>query len=188
MDKRKLANQRVKDRLLSALIEFGGQKDWSKVTITELIKKSGVARASFYRNFKSVEEIIDYGICQMTLQYNKGKSFLAEDFHSKELMLYKFRFYKEHANLILAFHRAKISFTLLDVITDCEIEACGDMPITSISKYELYYYSGAFYNMMLHWLESGTKETPEAMANEFLRIVNNFSKNIENTKTTELSC
>ena len=47
MDKRKAANQRVKDRLLSALIEFSGYNDWSKLTITELIEKSGVARASF---------------------------------------------------------------------------------------------------------------------------------------------
>lgn len=172
MDKRKIANQKVKDRLLSALIDFASEKDWSKVTVTELIKKSGVARVSFYRNFKSVEEIIDYGIEQMTLCYNEGKMFLVEDFHSKELMLYKFRFYKEHADLVLAFHRAKISTTLLDVITDCEIDACGDMPITSIARYELYYYSGAFYNMMLCWLEGGTKESPEEMADEFLRIMN----------------
>ena len=36
MDKRKLANQQVKDRLFTALMEFAGQKDLSKVTITEL--------------------------------------------------------------------------------------------------------------------------------------------------------
>ena len=170
MDKRKAANQRVKDRLLSALIEFSGYNDWSKLTITELIEKSGVARASFYRNFKSVEEIIDYGIQQMTQRYHEGNPYLNEDFHCKEVMLYKFQFYKKYAHLILSFHHAKMATTLLDVITDCEIEACGDMPVNSISKYELYYYSGAFYNMMLCWLENGTKETPEAMADEFLRI------------------
>lgn len=162
----------VKDKLLTALISFSGEKDWSKVTVTELIKKSGVARASFYRNFKSIEEIIDYGIEQMTSCYNKGKLYLAEDFHSKELMLYKFRFYKQYASLVLAFHHANTSVTLLDVITDCEIDALGDMPVNSISKYELYYYSGAFYNMMIYWLENGIKETPEAMADEFLYIVN----------------
>lgn len=54
MDKRKIANQLVKDRLFSALVDFAGEKDWSKVKVTELIEKSGVARASFYRNFKSV--------------------------------------------------------------------------------------------------------------------------------------
>lgn len=170
MDKRKIANKMVKDRLLAALMDFAGRKDWSKVTVTELINSSGVARASFYRNFKSVEEIIEYGIAQMSQLYHQGKGSLAEDFRSRELMLYKFRFYQEHSGLVLAFHRAKVTTTLLDIITDCEIDAFGDMPTNSISRYELYYYSGAFYNMMLCWLEGGMKETPEAMADEFLRI------------------
>lgn len=173
MDKRKAANQKVKDRLFSALIDFAGQKDWSKLTVTELIEKSGVARASFYRNFKSVEELIDYGISQMALRYHKEKPFLTEDFHSKEAMLYKFQFYQKYANVVLAFHHAKVTVTLLDIITDCEIDACGDMPVSSISKYELYYFAGAFYNMLLSWLENGMKETPEEMADEFLRIANN---------------
>ena len=45
MDKRKLANQQVKDRLLAALIDFAGRKDWSKVTVTELVEQAGVARS-----------------------------------------------------------------------------------------------------------------------------------------------
>lgn len=174
MDKRKAANQNVKDRLFTALIEFAGQKDWSKLTVSELIEKSGVARASFYRNFKSVEEIIEYGIDQMALRYHEGKPYHIEDFRSREVVLYKFRFYQEHADIVLAFHHAKVATTLLDVITNCEIDACGDMPFHSISRYELYYFAGAFYNMMLCWLESGWKESPEAMADEFLRIVNNI--------------
>ena len=170
MDQRKAANERVKDRLFSALVEFAGRRDWSKLTVTELIEHSGMARASFYRNFKSVEELIDYGIGRMAQRYHEGNPCRNEDFHSREAMVYKFRFYQENAPLVLAFHRAKLAVTLLDVITDCEINACGDMPANSISKYELYYFSGAFYNMMLCWLENGTKETPEAMAEEFLRL------------------
>ena len=170
MDKRKAANERVKDRLFYALIEFAGQKDWSKLTVTELIEKSGVARASFYRNFKSVNELVDYGIQRMAQRYHEGRPHQGEALHSRQAMVYQFRFYQENAGLVLAFHRAKMAVTLLDIITDCEIEARGDMPADSISKYELYYYAGAFYNMMLCWLEAGTKESPEAMADEFLRI------------------
>lgn len=170
MEKKKTAVPMVKDRLFSTLVSVSGHKDWSKLTVTELIEKSGVARASFYRNFRSVEDVIDYGIEQMALRYHEGKPFLAEDFRKREVVLYKFQFYQKHADLILAFHHAKMATTLPDVITDCEIDACGDMPLSSISKYELYYFSGAFYNMMLCWLENGTKETPEAMADEFLRI------------------
>ena len=176
MDKRKIANQLVKDRLFSALVDFAGEKDWSMVKVTELIEKSGVARASFYRNFKSVEEIIGYGIHKLSLEYHEKMPALTESPHSREMILYKFRFYREHADLVLAFHHAKISTTLLDVITDCEIDAYGDMPANSIAKYELYYFAGAFYNMLLCWLEGGMRETPEAMTDEFLRIAGSFSQ------------
>lgn len=178
MDKRKSANQMVKDRLLAALVALIGKKDYSQLTVTELIEASGVARASFYRNFKTIEDLMDYGIQQMTLCYHEGKDFADEDFHSREVMRYKFQFYQKHAELILAFHHAKAPTTLLDLMIDCEIEACGDMPVSAISRYEIYYFSGAFYNMMIHWLESGAKETPEAMADEFLRITNKYGKGI----------
>lgn len=171
MDKRKEANQRVKDRLFSAMVELADHKDWSKLTVTELINQSGVARASFYRNFKSVEDLIDYGIGQMAQRYHAGKPLQRDDFHSREAVLYKFQFYKEYSSIVLAFHRAKLATTLLDIITDCEIDARGDMPVGSVSKYELYFYAGAFYNVLLCWLEGGAKETPETMADEFLHIV-----------------
>lgn len=172
MDKRKIANQLVKDKLLQAMLTLLQEKEWSKISITELVEASGVARASYYRNFASVEELLDYGLAQITRQYHENSPSPVEDFHDKELMRYKFRFYKEHMSLILAFHRAKTPVTLLDVITDCVIDAKGDMPVHSISKYELYYYSGAFYNMVLFWLEGGASESPEAMADEFLRLAN----------------
>lgn len=170
MDKRKIANQKVKDKLLSALMTLIQEKEISKITVTELIETSGVARASFYRNFKSVEEILTYGLEQMSLEYHKGRPSTAEDFNDKALIEYKFRFYKEHGKIVLAFHRSKASLSLLDVISDCVIDSHGDMPTSSISKYSLYYYSGAFYNMVLHWLENGAKESVEDMAEEFLRI------------------
>ena len=170
MDKRKVANQQVKDRLLAALVEFAGRKDWSKVTVTELVEAAGVARASFYRNFASVEELVDYGVRQVTERYHAGKPEGREGFRDRALVEYKFRFYQENAPLVLAFHRAKAATSLLDLITDCEIACWGDMPLSSPDRYEVYCYAGAFYNVLLCWLESGTRESPEAMADAFMRL------------------
>lgn len=170
MDKRKLANQQVKDRLLAALVDFAGRKDWSKVTVTELVEAAGVARASFYRNFASVEDLVEYGISQVTQRYHEGKPEGCEGFRDRAIVEYKFRFYQENAQLVLAFHRAKAATSLLDLITDCEIAVWGDMPVSSPARYEVYFYAGAFYNVLLCWLESGAKEPPEAMAEEFMRI------------------
>lgn len=170
MDKRKLANQQVKDRLLAALIDFAGRKDWSKVTVTELVEQAGVARASFYRNFSSVEDLVDYGIRQVTQRYHEGMPTTDGNPRSRERIEYQFRFYQEHASLVLGFHRAKASTSLLDLVTDCEIASHGDMSASSPERYQLYFYAGAFYNMLVCWLESGLRETPEALADEFLRL------------------
>lgn len=170
MNKRKVANQQVKDRLLTALLEFAGEKDLSQVKVTELVERSGVARASFYRNFNSVEDIVEYGIQHMADLYHESKPASGEGFRSREMVLYKFRFYQKYAEIVLAFHRAHVSTSLLDIITDCEIDESGDMPAHSIARYELYYFAGAFYNMLIYWLETGMRETPEAMTDEFLRI------------------
>lgn len=170
MDKRKVANQQVKDRLLGALLQLAGEKDLSQVKVTELVERSGVARASFYRNFDSVEDIVDYGIQRMARLYHEGMPPSSGGVRSRDEMVYRFRFYRDHAAIVLAFHRAHVSASLLDIVTDCEIEMGGDMPANSIARYELYYFAGAFYNMLICWLEGGMRETPEAMADEFLRI------------------
>lgn len=172
MDKRMIANQKVKDSLLGALIKLAQDSKWSSISITALIKQAGVARSSFYRNFSSIEDIVDYGIAQMNERYKQENPSPDENFRNRGLMYFKFRFFKEHANLLLTFHHAQTPQTLLAAINDFVVDAFGDMPSSSISKYELYYYSGAFYNMVIHWLEDGAKESPEDMAEEFLRIAN----------------
>lgn len=169
MDKRKEANQQVKDRLLQALLQLAQEKDLSQVKVTELVERSGVARASFYRNFGTVEDILDYGIRRMARLYHEGMPVGVAP-RSREAVLYQFRFYREHASIVLAFHHAHAAITLLDVITDCEIAAHGDMPAASLERYELYYYAGAFYNMLVCWLESDLRETSEELADEFLRL------------------
>lgn len=45
------------------------------------------------------------------------------------------------------------------------------MSASSPERYQLYFYAGAFYNVLICWLESGMKESPAAMADEFARML-----------------
>ena len=45
MDKRKIENQRVKDNITKALFQLLGEKSISQITISEIIRVAGVARA-----------------------------------------------------------------------------------------------------------------------------------------------
>lgn len=51
----------VKQSLTEALISLMDVKPFSEITVTELVLKAGVARATYYRNFSSKEQVLtDY--------------------------------------------------------------------------------------------------------------------------------
>ena len=58
MNKNEIANNIVKESLTDALFTLMSNKEFNDITITELSKKAGVSRLSFYRNYTSKEEII----------------------------------------------------------------------------------------------------------------------------------
>ena len=44
----------VVDQIIQALYILMGEKDYSDITVTEVIKRAQVSRASFYRHFSSI--------------------------------------------------------------------------------------------------------------------------------------
>jgi len=46
--------------MCSALLELMLEKDYAKISIGEIAKKAGVDRSSYYRHFKSKEDIISF--------------------------------------------------------------------------------------------------------------------------------
>lgn len=52
MDKRSELNKEIKGAMAKALFLLLEEKEFDSITISEIVIKAGVARASYYRNFK----------------------------------------------------------------------------------------------------------------------------------------
>ncbi len=167
MDKR---NKQVKERLTKAMINLSSKKGWENITISDIIKESKVARATFYRNFESIDELINYGIDQFHSDYWENAPKSCSNFLCEEMLEYTFTFFKQNKDLILSYCNYGTSSSILDIITEGMILSFGDMPSTSPLRYKLYYYSGALYNMMLYWLKDGMNESEKKMAITFLKF------------------
>jgi AcrR family transcriptional regulator len=50
----------VKKLMADAFVELLSEKDYIDITVTDVVNKAQVARVSFYRNFNSVSDIIDF--------------------------------------------------------------------------------------------------------------------------------
>ena len=59
MSKASMDNMRVKKQITEGLFSLLRKKPFSEITVTDIVKESNVARASYYRNFQNKEEIIE---------------------------------------------------------------------------------------------------------------------------------
>ena len=53
------ANQITRESIETALLHLMDNKDLPQISISELVRKAGVSRNAFYRNYKSKEEILE---------------------------------------------------------------------------------------------------------------------------------
>ena len=68
MNKKQEANEFVKECITTALLQIMEGKDFEAITITELTRKAGVGRVSFYRNFESKEDVIRQYLGKLNLK------------------------------------------------------------------------------------------------------------------------
>ncbi|HGK7337059.1 TPA: TetR/AcrR family transcriptional regulator [Streptococcus suis] len=72
----KEANQLTKESIETALLFLLEKKELKQISVSELVRKAGVSRNAFYRNYKSKEEILeDY--------YERTSSNLKHDLQDK---------------------------------------------------------------------------------------------------------
>ena len=167
MDKRKEANLRVKISITEALLHLLDQKSISEITVSEIISTAGVARSSFYRNYTSKENVITTLIADILEEYRENMSSDGENVYTRENIRMGFQFFSHYERIILDLHRFGYGSIILAMMNRFHEDIAGNMPHTSIQKYELYIYIGALYNTALMWLVSGKKESVDEITEMF---------------------
>ena len=169
MDKRKEANLRVKQSITETLLRLLEQKSISQITISEIITSAGVARSSFYRNYTSKERVITTLISDILEEYRANMKSDGDNVYTYENIHMGFEFFSHYERLVLDLHRFGYGSIILQMMNQFHEDIAGSMPHTSISRYELYIYTGALYNTALMWLFTGKKESADEITEMFRR-------------------
>ncbi|MBR5113246.1 MAG: helix-turn-helix transcriptional regulator, partial [Clostridia bacterium] len=48
----------TRESIVTALVLLFADKPYEKITVTEIVKKAGVSRTAFYRNFNTKEDVL----------------------------------------------------------------------------------------------------------------------------------
>lgn len=164
MDKRMLENKRVRTAIAKAWIALLKEKSFSEIKVTDLVKRAGVARQSYYRNFESMEDVAkEYmsEIQQDTMRKLKKQKIEQYNKDFGTVIMEGLGWHKED---ILAIYHAGLSQIILEMINQmCEF-IFGNMSSQSIERYQLYCLAGMIFNVEMKWLENGAKESAEEIS------------------------
>ena len=172
------ARRNIDQALAQSLKKLTVRRPFDKITVREIAEGAGVIRATFYRHFRSKEEVVRCCLAGL-LDGTDGRSGSdaeekkprewfrggQEDFYSYIMPI--FRSFSKHKQQILMLSRAGLSGELLDVLKDYFHfdGSLRDWPRQEETEkmYRDAFRIGGIYASLLLWISHDMRETPEEM-------------------------
>ncbi len=159
------SNRITRECIQTALAILLESKDLEHITISELVKKAGVSRTAFYRNYNTKQDIIDE-IVELTSFYLSElvyEATLSND--SYPLFLTLFDYIRNNEAVFMMLLKNSFYEKIAQLFEE-------DYPLTkSEARYIWIGYYGMLRDIQLSWCNHGMKESNEEMA----RICSNIT-------------
>ncbi len=167
MDKRKVENQRVKKSITDALLELMHDKSISQITITEIINKANVARASFYRNYESKDDVLMTLVDDILEDFRDKADYDLADCYTYKHSVRCFKYFKRFRRYVIDLYEFGYGVGLLEKLNEFHIANAEIISGDSVEKYRLYIFIGALFDTAIIWLKNGAVESAEDIARVF---------------------
>lgn len=162
----------VEECIESAFFELLKTKKFEDITITEIIKKSGVSRMGFYRNFSSKEDIIenlvfkcfDQSITEITTARQL-------DFSITKIIETSLTKLQEHADKVKLLLDNNLIALLFTYYQKAFFALYETKSTSRIREYSAKMFLGELFTLEMAWIQNGLIETPQEMAKIYYKIL-----------------
>ncbi len=162
----------VKDCITKALFNLLEKKDFENITISEIIKKSGVSRMGFYRNYKTKENVIETFIQDKFFEtINEIKDERKLNFQTPNIMLTTLKNFQKFSDYIKLFLNRNLEGLLYNCYHKAFYYLYHNDKQSRIREYSIQMFIGELFNLEITWLKKGMKETPEQLTKIYYRIL-----------------
>ncbi len=169
-------NYSVKTEIEKALLNLLAQKEYTDITVTDVVKEAKVARVSFYRNFTSIADVIE-SIAEQTMQkFNIELLPLMDSSDERKLREFLFNYFYQislnhdemwalgsiNSNTLSSYLGAKFQHSF-------NISDSSDLTISQ--KYGWVAKLCLLDGIARQWILNGMCETPEEMIDYVMPII-----------------
>ncbi len=157
MNRKQELNAFIKSCITDALIQLMQKKPFEEISITELTQTAGVGRASFYRNFKSKQDVLAQHLSDLLVEWGKDFEVKGDKDYFNESL---FRHFYKHKNVYLLLYQQGLSNLIYDSIRQA---FKFDESANNIERYVKSTFAGLIFGMVDEWMRQGMQESPEEL-------------------------
>ncbi|MBP2651471.1 MAG: regulatory protein TetR [Firmicutes bacterium] len=159
MKRKNVSTQLIKEYISEALLLLMVNKNYNDISISEITKKAGVNRSTYYRNFASKEAVLKFSLENILFSYiSEFKDSKYTD--SKNYLNIIFCHFYRYKSQLLLIQRNGLSYLLLEVVNAYFEKTLCDQISNQKEKFRIYYHAGGIYNFLLLWMDNSMQESP----------------------------
>lgn len=156
----------LKECMADALLKLLEKKTIDEITISEITDTANVGRVTFYRNFKSKEDILHFK-CQV-IEERWNEQLTPEEKADTSLLIYSFfNLMNSIRKTLIILYRANLHHIVLLSIFGSLKEKNADM--TDDTVYSAAFISFGMFGILTEWVNDGCKKTPQELTDLTLK-------------------
>ena len=166
MSKGKIAEQ-SRRWIVESFFDLLHIKDLSKISVTEIVENAELDRRTFYRHFKSKEDIISFYIHEASKQYeDMMKTEIV--FDNRSIAGAFFNICDRHKDIFRLLYKQNLLHLLLNDLNgifqkyQCKFASAEELQSAN-RAFILSYHIGGLCNLLIMWLSEDCKKTPAQM-------------------------
>lgn len=177
---RELNSRTIPTRLAigDAILDELEEKNYTKIKVSDVIKRAKVSRMSFYRYYENLyDALCDYlGIIVNGYMIEGGEQDDTTIFMELKHIEFSLNYFDRYSRYFLILNRHGLYSVLIEAVNEYVVK--NIFPQKKLHLYELYAYAGALLNSFLKWEEDGKKESAHDVALMIYRLFNHKEENI----------
>lgn len=161
-----MRKQIVKTYLTDALFQLLEKYPLEKITIQKLIQTAGVCRASFYRNYLTMNQIIDEYLNETFTSTFEKNPINNQDM--EETVLHIFQDIEKHKKRLIILNKRHLLYNMNHFIYESSYNQIVALNVLN-NKYQPYFFAGASSSLIQAWIDFNFDESPEEMTKIFFK-------------------
>lgn len=159
-----------KHYVTEALFKLMESRPFNEIPVSDVAKKAGVGRATFYRYFSCKEDVIKYFLDRTCAEFSSEQVYRPrspEDY--EDIIKRVVRYIKEHKQRLKLICKAHLEYIYFNYV-DASLLNLLKAEMDDDNEYKAAGFAGAIANITLHWVMNDCKDDESVVFDAFRTV------------------